>query len=201
MSARGTRFPGFPGGLLELSLGATLTALSLVLHLFKLPYPPVSFLKFDGMGIALAALALYSLRTSVAALPIVFVGLQLMGADFVGAGMKVIAETSTFVPLVYGYRWVGSRRSPVYYSLPIALGMVSRTLVMSLCNYLVTPHWLVLIGFSFEKAYAMTIGLLPHVAIFNLIAASYVGALSIGVFKVISKTFGAETLGRVLQPR
>ncbi len=192
MSVRRVEPPGSTKGLLELSLGATLTALALVLHLFKLPYPPAPFLKFDGTGIPLAVLALYSLRASAAALPVVFVGLQLMGADFVGAGMKVIAEASTFLPLVYAYRRLYQRRGLAHRLLPVALGMVSRALAMMLCNYLVAPYWLVLTyGFSFEKAYAATVALLPHVAVFNLVTASYVGALSVEVFRVVSKTFGA----------
>lgn len=182
---------GTPRGFLELAMGSALTALSLVLHLFKFPYPPAPFLKFDGMGIPLAVLALYSLRASIAAQPVVFIGLQLLGADFIGAGMKVAAELSTFVPLAAMYKVICLRRDGRFCSWIVIIGMLCRAAVMSLLNYLIAPHWMVMAyGWAFERAYAVTIALLPHIAVFNLIAAGYVGALALGVFRVVSKTLG-----------
>ncbi|MCS7099976.1 MAG: hypothetical protein RMH84_06330 [Sulfolobales archaeon] len=192
MSPQTPRGVGPAGKLLELSTASALTALSLVLHIFKFPYPPAPFLKFDGVGIPLAVLALYSWRTSLAVLPVIFIGLHLMGADFVGASMKIAAEASTFIPLSLLYSYLCLRRAHVkYYAVPVVIGAISRILVMSLLNYIITPHWLVLTyGWTYDRAYSVTIALLPHIAVFNAIAASYVGALSIGVFRVVSKTLG-----------
>ncbi|MEM2077120.1 MAG: hypothetical protein QXV03_05525, partial [Sulfolobales archaeon] len=88
MSTESSKTLAGPGSLLGLTISAALTALSLVLFLFKFPYPPAPFLKFDAMGIPLAVLALYSLRALLSVTPIIYIGLQLLGADFIGAGMK-----------------------------------------------------------------------------------------------------------------
>ncbi|MEM4659352.1 MAG: hypothetical protein QW741_02225 [Sulfolobales archaeon] len=183
-----------PGSLLGLTISAALTALSLVLFLFKFPYPPAPFLKFDAMGIPLAVLALYSLRALLSVTPIIYIGLQLLGADFIGAGMKVAAELSTLIPLVIGYRRFCSREKCIKsYPLIIAFGILGRVTIMSILNYLIAPHWMVMAyGFTFERAYRTTIAILPHIAVFNLIAASYVGALALEVFRVVSKALGVE---------
>lgn len=192
MSTRAAETSKSSGRLLELTISSALTALSIVLHLFKFPYPPAAFLKFDGVGIPLAVLALYSLRASIAVQPVVFVGLQLMGADFIGASMKVVAELSTFIPLTLSYRLLclkkgGGRVCP----LPVVLGIVSRVVAMSILNYVVTPYWITLTyGWTYERAYHMAITLIPHIAIFNTIAAIYIGFLAMGVFKVVSRTLG-----------
>ena len=180
-------------GLLRITVAASLVALSLVLFMFKFPYPPAPFLKFDGMGIPLAVLALYSTRLSVYVLPIVFVGLHLLGADFVGASMKLAAEASTFLAVALVYRRCATPRvaPAIRDTLPVVAGVVSRVVVMTLLNYVVTPHWMVLAyGMSFERAYTLTVSLLPHVAAFNAIAASYVGVLSVAAFRVVSKAIG-----------
>lgn len=193
MNGRTHRRHMVPGRLLEVTMSAALVALSLVLFLFKFPYPPAPFLKFDGMGVPLAVLALYSLRSSVAALPIVFAGLHLLGADFVGASMKLAAETSTFIAVTVVYRRCATRMiTPVWLSsLSVTAGLVSRVATMTLLNYIVTPYWMVLAyGMPFEKAHSLTISLLPHIAVFNAIAASYVGMLAVAAFRVVSKTLG-----------
>ncbi|MEM4984694.1 MAG: hypothetical protein QW289_02220 [Sulfolobales archaeon] len=182
------------GSLLRLTTSAALTALSLVLFLFKFPYPPAPFLKFDGMGIPLAVLALYSLRALLAVQPVVYVGLQVLGADFIGAGMKVTAELSTLIPIALSYRQFCLRREcRRMYPLVIAFGILGRVTTMSLLNYLIAPHWMVMAyGWTFEKAYTATIALIPHIAVFNLVAASYVGVLALEVSRVVSKALGAE---------
>ncbi|MCX8185128.1 MAG: hypothetical protein RMI56_03590 [Sulfolobales archaeon] len=194
MSTRTPREARSAGRLLELSTASALVALSLVLHIFKLPYPPAPFLKFDGVGIPLAVLALYSQKMSLLVLPVVFVGLHLMGADFVGASMKIAAEVSTFLPISLLYSHLCLKRAYTRcYIVSIVVGMVFRVFTMSLLNYLVTPHWLVLVyGWTYDRAYSVTIALLPHIAVFNAIAASYIGVLSTGVFRVVSKTLGVS---------
>lgn len=174
-----------PGKLLELTMSAVLLALSLVLHFFKLPYPPAPFLKFDGVGIPLAVLALYSLRASVAVLPLVFIGLILLGADIVGAAMKVVAELVTFLPLVLLYR----KLSKTGLIIPSVIAI--RAISMVILNLIVSPYWLSLTyGWSFEKSYNATIALVPHVALFNAVAASYVSIIGLGTFRIVSKVLG-----------
>jgi len=177
-----------PGKLLELAMSAVLLALSIVLHFFKLPYPPAPFLKFDGVGIPLAVLALYSLRASVTVLPLVFVGLILLGADIVGAAMKVLAELTTFLPLVFLYNRRLDRMS-----LIIPPVIASRAASMAILNLIVSPYWLSLTyGWNYEKSFSATIALLPHVALFNAIAASYVTIIGLGTFRVVSKVLGTD---------
>lgn len=172
---------------LELAMSATLLALSLVLHIFKLPYPPAPFLKFDGVGIPLAVLALYSLRASVAVTPLVLAGLMLMGADIIGATMKVIAELATFLPLAFLYRRSrGAGGATV-------VAVASRVSSMVAFNLIVAPYWLSLTyGWSYEKSFEAAIALLPHIAVFNAIAASYVSAIGLSAFNVVSRVLGVS---------
>lgn len=172
----------------RVALAGVLVSLAIVLHLFKAPFPPAPFLKFDGVGVPLAVLSLYSVPLSVAVVPVVFIALQALGADFVGAGMKVLAELSTYVPLAVAYRKLGSR-SVAGYAVSACSAVATRVAVMTLANYIVTPYWILMAGWakSYEQAYAMTLKYLPWVAIFNAITALYVAPLALAVFRVLRK--------------
>ncbi len=172
----------------RVALAGVLVSLAIVLHLFKVPFPPAPFLKFDGVGVPLAMLSLYSVPLSVAVVPVVFIALQALGADFIGAGMKTLAELSTYVPLALAYRKLGSR-GVAGYVVSACSAVVTRAAVMTLANYIVAPHWILMAGWakSYEQAYTMTLSYLPWIAIFNAITALYVAPLSLSVFRVLRK--------------
>jgi riboflavin transporter FmnP len=170
------------------ALAGVLVSLAIVLHLFKVPFPPAPFLKFDGVGIPLATLSLYSISLSVAIVPVVFVALQVLGADVVGAGMKVLAELSTYLPLALMYRRVGSR-GLVGYVVSVGSAIATRVVIMTLANYIITPYWILMAGWArtYEQAYSMTLRYLPWVAAFNAIVALYVAPLALAVFRVLRR--------------
>jgi riboflavin transporter FmnP len=77
--------------------------------------------------------------------------------------------------------------------IAVAVATVSRVAIMSLANYLVTPHWLLFAEYpgieSFEQAYEFTVSfVLPHSVIFNLTIALIVSPLSIRVYRVLTRT-------------
>lgn len=169
---------------------ASLTALSIVLKLrfFEIPYPPAPFLKYDVSGVPLAVVAFLSFRYVPFSLIAYFLVHLALGADPIGMAMKCLAELSTFAPLVIIYRKLRYSRS-LKVLAPIS-AVVSRVLVMIIANYLVTPYWLLWARWAqtFEDAYAKTIVILPHVAVFNATLAVVVSLLSMLVFNVLEKT-------------
>ena len=172
----------------RVALAGVLVSLAIVLHLFKAPFPPAPFLKFDGVGVPLAVLSLHSVPLSVAVAPVVFIALQALGADVVGAGMKVLAELSTYVPLAVAYRKLGGR-GLAGYVVPACSAVVARVAVMTLANYLVTPYWILMAGWarSYEQAYSLTLRYLPWISTFNAVTALYVAPLALAVFRVLRK--------------
>ena len=172
----------------RVALAGVLVSLAIVLHIPRMPFPPAPFLKFDGVGIPLAVLALHSVPLSVATAPILFLAVQALGADIVGAGMKVLAELSTFIPLALAYRRLGGEGLTSYVASACS-AVVSRVAVMTLANYLIAPHWILMAGWAktYEEAYAMTLAYLPWIAIFNAIVALYVAPLALAAFKVLRK--------------
>jgi riboflavin transporter FmnP len=176
-----------------LALSGVLTGLAIVLHLFKVPFPPAPFLKFDLAGVPLAVLALYSVGSALTVQPVFMLGLLALGADVIGALMKVAAEASTFIPvaLVYRkFRRMGSRRLLV---LMTVTGVFSRVIVMVLLNLVITPYWLLLAKWAstYDEAWSITLHYLPAVAAFNAIAAGYVVPIAYSVFRVISQVSSA----------
>lgn len=169
---------------------ASLTALAIVLKLriFEIPYPFASFLKYDLSGVPLAIIALISLRYIPVSLLIYFLLHIAMGADAVGMAMKCLAETSTIIPLVLVLKKI---RSCFKHSSLIAImvSIISRTGVMAFANYIVTPHWLLWarLAESFEIAHNITIGIMPHIIIFNISLGLIVSALTISIYKTLSK--------------
>lgn len=170
------------------ALAGVLVSLAIVLHLFKAPFPPAPFLKFDGVGIPLATLSLYSVPLSVTVVPVVFIALQALGADIIGAGMKVLAELSTYLPLALTYKKLGNR-GLVGHVASVSSAVVTRVAVMTLANYVITPYWILMAGWArtYEQAYSMTLKYLPWVAVFNAITALYVAPLALAVFRVLRR--------------
>ncbi|MEM4977067.1 MAG: hypothetical protein QXT64_07080 [Desulfurococcaceae archaeon] len=175
-----------------LYLVAALTALAVILRFFELPYPPAPFLKYDASGVPLAVIAFMNLRAAYSVLPIYFTIPVALGTNSIGMAMKCLAELSTFTPLALTFRKLHGKRSDAT-MIAVAVATVSRVAIMSLANYLVTPHWLLFVKYpgieSFEQAYEFTVSfVLPHSVIFNLTIALIVSPLSIRVYRVLTRT-------------
>jgi len=178
---------------------ASFTTIAILLHLFKIPFPLAPFLKYDLAGVPLAVLALTSLRDSMASLPVFALGLLVLGADVVGALMKVMAETSTFIPLALVYsksaRGSGARLAVI---ASVAAASLSRTIFMCALNYVVTPYWLVWARWaeSLESAYRMTVAIMPYVAVFNATLAIPVALLAIATYRLLARAGVLEAYKR-----
>ncbi|MEM3927102.1 MAG: hypothetical protein QXU13_05950 [Desulfurococcaceae archaeon] len=167
-----------------------LTALAVILRFFDFPYPPAPFLKYDVSGVPLAVIAFIDLRAAYSVLPIYYVIPVIMGSDPIGMAMKCLAELSTFTPLALALkRFHGKRGEAVVAAIAVAIAAMARVAVMSLANYLVTPYWLVWAGWArdLQRAYAITISYLPHIALFNLTIALIVTPLAIIVHRVLTR--------------
>jgi len=184
---------------LRIAVIAGLIASAIVLHLFKIPYPLATFLKFDLSGVPLAIAAFITLiGTTVFGLPVFYLGVFALGGamDLIGPAMKVLAELSTYLPLVAIYRrsesFTKSLKGLVFILLIV---VISRPAVMCLVNLAVTPYWLQIVGWvkRWEEAWNYTLFILPHIAIFNAIAATYIVLLSLPLIR-IAKAMGVVVL-------
>ncbi|MEM0005630.1 MAG: hypothetical protein QXJ95_03885 [Ignisphaera sp.] len=184
----------------KIAVIAGLIGSAIVLHIFKIPYPPATFLKFDLCGIPLMVSAFIALiETTVLGLPVFYLGIFALGGamDPIGPSMKVLAELSTFLPVVAMYRRVKPSTAGLRSLLPlVAIAAVSRVSVMCLINLAVTPYWLQIMGWvkSWEQAWSFTIFILPHIAVFNTVAAVYVALLSIPLIRIV-KAMGVTLVG------
>ncbi len=171
----------------RVALTASLIAIAIVLHIFKIPFPPAPFLKFDACGIPLAIIALYSIIDSIIVTPIFLLGVLAMGADIMGALMKTLAEFATFIPLGIAYRYLYNKFSrPILYIILMTIAIASRIGIMSIANYFITPWWLAMTyGMPFDVAYKTTLGLLPLIAIFNMIIALYISPIALSIYRII----------------
>lgn len=170
---------------------AGLTALAVVLKFFEIPYPPAPFLKYDVSGIPLALISFASLKYALGVLPIYYVIPVAVGTDPIGMAMKCLAEASTFVPLTLTYRGVSKTLHMRRIGLvAVVTASLSRIVVMSLANYIVTPYWLLWAGWfkELEAARAMVIVYLPHIAVFNLTLALLVTSISITTYAILKRS-------------
>ncbi|MEM4576133.1 MAG: hypothetical protein QW701_01580 [Candidatus Nezhaarchaeales archaeon] len=169
---------------------AGLLALAIVLRFFEIPYPPAPFLKYDVSGVPLVLISLMSLRYAFSSLPLYYVVPVAMGSDPIGMAMKCLAEASTFTPLALMCRRSKcslTRKTSVAAALIASLARIG---VMSASNYIVTPYWLLWAGWikALEEARMITLGYLPHVAIFNLTLALIVASISMTAYTVLKRS-------------
>ncbi|MCS7112161.1 MAG: hypothetical protein N3D82_04480 [Ignisphaera sp.] len=187
-----------PSKPLELSVAAVimLSVLAIPIHIAKIDFPLAPFLKFDLCGIPLAVAGFVNLPFSVTlGLPVFYLGILLTGAtNPLSPLMKVFAEASTYIPMVYMYRYLHKRNLHTSIRtaslLIIATAVASRSVVMFVLNILITP----LIATLFWGAPSYTIALqriiipvLHLITLFNAISAVYVSALSLPAVRILEK--------------
>lgn len=189
-------------GSLKIATIAGLLASAIVLHIFRIPYPPATFLKFDLCGVPLVVAAFIALiETTVFGLPVFYLGVFALGGamDPIGPAMKVLAELSTYLPIATVYRRTSKQGSINSRNLVVlvAIAVISRVVTMCLANLAVTPHWLLIMRWagSWEQAWNYTLLILPHIAAFNAIAALYIVLLSLPLIRVVG-AMGAVMIGK-----
>lgn len=170
------------------------TALAILLHLFKYPYPLASFLKYDLSEVPLALLILLDLKLGLAAQPIFWLGLVLLTDDptkVIGPTMKLLAMLSTVMPLLSTVKRFKTENALVLHHVAIAtaLAIICRVAVMTLMNYLVVPYWALWARWvkSIEQGYYMALAILPHIALFNATVALYVVPLTLISWRIAKK--------------
>lgn len=167
---------------------STLTALAVLLRFFEIPYPLLTWLKYDASGVPLAILAYMGWSLLAYSLPAYYLVSVALGADFMGMAMKVVAEASTIIPLVYSYRRLKTRRK-LAVSLSTGAAALSRVVVMHLFNVLITPYWLVYsYGMDYETALSYVYSIVLLIDVFNLTIAVPVSLAAIYVAEYLLKT-------------
>ena len=168
---------------------AGLTALAIVLKLkfFEIPYPAFPVFKYDLSGVPLAIIAYLSLKTYMASILVFLVVSIAMGLDPIGMAMKVLAESSTCIPLVIITR--GKQVERRWEFRVVAVSTLVRVASMTILNLIVTPHWLLIARWAknYDEAFALTLGLLPHVWIFNASIGLIVSTMAVETIRVLRK--------------
>ncbi len=129
----------------------------------KIPFPWMPFLKFDFTGVpTVVALLLFGLASATTTSVVAGLGIIAQSGDLIGGAMKGIAELSTVVGMAVGLyiaeRFNSSRG--IRMTGMLAVGVVTRIVVMSVWNLLVLPSFY---GVPFNA----TIGMLPLLAVLN----------------------------------
>ena len=139
----------------------------------KIPFPWMPFLKFDFTGVPIVvALLLFGLASAGTTSVVASLGIIARSGDLIGGAMKGIAELSTVVGMAAGL-YLAERISSsrvIRMAGMLAVGVVTRILVMSVWNLLVLPNFY---GVPFNA----TIGMLPLLALFNAIQGAMTVAL------------------------
>jgi len=176
------------------SFAVAFASLSIVLHIYKYPYPLYPALSFDLAGVPLAIAMLYSIDTGFLSSLIFYLGALMLTTDptrVIGPSMKVLAELSTSIPFALVYRSMLSKSANENkaWLVSFVVAFTCRVGIMTLANYVISPHWMIWARWaeSYEFAYKATLMMLPHVALFNAIVVLYVVPLAIAVWKSIRR--------------
>lgn len=154
-------------------LGAAVAVLDVTFKMsgLKLPFPLLTFLKFDALGIPmLLSYFLFGLLSCVITSGIAFLTITLRSGDAFGAFMKFLAEFVTIAGVFIvlrthrptSYRWK---------ALAMICGIMVRVVIMAVANVLLLPIFMP----GFYKTYMAVLVLIPLISIFNAIQ----GAVSI----------------------
>jgi riboflavin transporter FmnP len=139
----------------------------------KIPFPWMPFLKFDFTGVPIVvALLLFGLASSANTSAVASLGIVARSGDLIGGAMKGIAELSMVVGMAAGL-YLAERISSsrvIRMAGMLAVGVVTRILVMSVWNLLVLPNF-------YGVPLNATIGMLPLLALFNAMQGAMTVAL------------------------
>lgn len=98
--------------------------------------------------------------------------------------MNVISSTLLICPAAYIYRRKGKTSGAV---IGLTVGVLFRAVGMIVFNYLVTPYYLMMyMGLEKAAADGMVAGLMPTIALFNLVKAVLNAALAMIIYPPVS---------------
>jgi len=128
----------------------------------KIPFPWLPFLKFDFTGIPIV-LSFYLLGfiPGVFTSMVAFVAILARSGDVIGSSMKGLAELSNVAGMAFALKKVPRFKR----SAPLALGILTRCLVMFFSNLLVLPAY-------YKIPFMLVLGMSPLIAAFNVIQGS-----------------------------
>jgi riboflavin transporter FmnP len=129
----------------------------------KIPFPWMPFLKFDFTGVPIMiSLFMFGLPSAVTTSLAALLGIIARSGELVGATSKAVAELSTALGIAAGLRLTGDRGigDNITKGASVALGLLSRVVVMSLWNIVVLPNYQ-----SIPLDYV--VDLLPYLGVFN----------------------------------
>jgi riboflavin transporter FmnP len=129
----------------------------------KIPFPWMPFLKFDFTGVPIMiSLFMFGLPSAVSTSLAALLGIIARSGELVGATSKALAELSTALGIAAGLRLTGDRgiEDTITKVTSVALGLLSRVVVMSLWNIVVLPNYQ---GIPYDYV----VGLLPMLGVFN----------------------------------
>ena len=129
----------------------------------KIPFPWLPFLKFDFTGVPIMiSLFMFGLPSAVSTSLAALLGIIARSGELVGATSKALAELSTALGIAAGLRLTGDRGigDTITKVTSVALGLLSRVVVMSLWNIVVLPNYQ---GIPYDYV----VGLLPMLGVFN----------------------------------
>jgi riboflavin transporter FmnP len=116
---------------------ATLSALVVILDYalkysnLKIPFPLLPYLKFDFTGIPVVISALlFGLFPGILTSAVAFVAILTRSGDLIGSSMKGLAELSTILGMVTGFKLSGRLRTIG----SVSIGLASRVLIMTIVN-------------------------------------------------------------------
>ena len=146
---------------------------------WALAFPHLHFLKFDFDGVPIfCSTAFFGLTAGLLASIIMGLAIAIRASglvELVGAVMKALAESSTMVGAYLAL--VKAKRAR---GLWLSLGPITRAAVMCLANLLVVPH-------LFQQPMAFVVGLMPLIALFNIIQGSITTYLGMAVALAVVK--------------
>jgi len=166
----------------KLTIMAMFAALAYVLMLVgRIPISPMSFLKFDpkDMILTVGGFVLGPIPALLVTLVVCLIEMVTVSdTGIIGFFMNVLASACFVCPAAFFYKRKHDIRGGV---LGLIIGVILMTVAMLLWNYFLTPIYM---GWPREEIAAM---LAPIFLPFNLIKGSINAALTILVYKPVSK--------------
>ncbi len=136
----------------------------------KIPFPWYPNLKFDFTGIPIImSLFMYGFSPAITTSIVAGLGIFMRSGNWISASMKSLAELSTVLGLYLGESVLFKTRIGTNYHA-WTLGIASRVLIMMVINLYVLPNF-------WGVPWGATVGLLPLIAVFNIIQ----GLVTIGL--------------------
>ena len=163
-----------------------MTALSLVMLLIRIPYPPAPFLVYDpaDIPIYITAFAFGPAAGLVVTFMVSFIQAFLMGGDGIYGFLMHFIATGAFAVMVgLLYKRNKTRKTAI---ISIVLGVIVMTAIMCAMNLIVTPLYM---GAPRSAVMAMIV---PIIIPFNLLKGGLNGAVTFVLYKRISGILHSE---------